>query len=73
LVFPNPANDKLTIVIKEENSKNITITDVLGRVLFQTKTEETQLTLDISGFSNGLYFVSVQTEKGRAVMKVIKK
>jgi hypothetical protein len=73
LVFPNPANDKLTIVIKEENSKNITITDVLGRVLFQTKTEETQLTLDISGFSNGLYFVSVQTEKGQAVMKVIKK
>jgi len=72
LVFPNPANDRLTIVMKEENSKDITITDVLGRVLLQTKTEEQQLTIDISSFKSGMYFVIVQTGKGRTVMKVIK-
>jgi hypothetical protein len=59
-VYPNPANDVVTI--KADEPIQISIKDIQGKtVLVQTeKTKETSL--NTSAWPNGVYFISIETE-----------
>lgn len=63
-MYPNPANDHLTVVIKEGgNVQSITITDVAGRII---RTEEINsgqaiIKLNIRTLDAGVYFISLTT------------
>ncbi|RLB03004.1 MAG: hypothetical protein DRG59_12225, partial [Deltaproteobacteria bacterium] len=64
-IFPNPANDILTIEgnFNLEEIKKITIFDVSGRIikpLVCSKNKNIQL--NISQLSSGIYFIKVVTE-----------
>jgi len=61
-VFPNPTNGRFTVLLNENHEMNkIAIFDFSGRVVFaeDISQNETQKTLDLSGFANGLYTVQV--------------
>ncbi|HLU84500.1 MAG TPA: T9SS type A sorting domain-containing protein, partial [Vicingaceae bacterium] len=61
-VFPNPANDNLTISHNLE-TKNGTISleimDVMGRVLLNNTINNTNHQIDISQLASGLYFYNI--------------
>ena len=53
-LYPNPAENKLTI--ETNKPTNIFITNILGEQLFNSQIEQTTI-LDLSNFSSGIYFV----------------
>jgi len=70
VMFPNPANQNLTIIISDSEIKHYVISmyDVLGnKVLAKTQisggTENHQIDLDISTLSNGMYIVMIENGK----------
>ena len=67
-VFPNPTTGVLRITNYELRITNIEVFDVFGRKIEGVKED----VLDISGFSAGIYFVKITTEKGEVIKKVIK-
>ncbi len=63
-MYPNPANDQCTLVLSDPGSV-VMITDASGRLLSETPAaNSTTLTIDLSGYAPGLYFVSVRTDAG---------
>ena len=73
-IFPNPANEYSVISGQFVEGDEIRITDVLGKTLF-TKTfssPTSDFRLLTSGFSPGVYFVTVSNEKERVTKKIIK-
>lgn len=70
--FPNPTSSIITIS-SEEIIKSIELYDNLGRVLVSKKVNENQTLLDVSNYSNGVYFVKVVTDNGFKIEKVIKR
>lgn len=71
-IYPNPTNDWFNI--DYQNAGNIKVTNTLGEVIFEEKvnplTEGTKK-IDLSNFSNGIYFINVSNEKGALNHKVI--
>ncbi|OAB79630.1 T9SS type A sorting domain-containing protein [Cochleicola gelatinilyticus] len=67
-IYPNPASEKLFIVTSEGVSvENIRIYSVVG---IQVKTTS-EATLDISNFSEGIYFVKIKTNRGNITKKIV--
>ena len=77
-VFPNPANDLLTVNANNLNGQEITIniTDITGRTLMQKRIENNNrnfsVTFDIKILATGLYFVNVTANEQRYVTKIVK-
>ena len=67
-LFPNPANDKLTVTVKEPST--IKVVNVLGTVVMEEKIHSSK-TMNVSDLKNGIYFVT-NTSTGRSI-KFIKK
>jgi uncharacterized protein YjdB len=67
VAFPNPANSKLNLQWNEMTSEkgNVSITDMTGREIYRSAINMTQGTgvkqIDLSGFANGLYMISVRS------------
>lgn len=61
-VYPNPANSSISFNVSSyEKINTVVITDVLGKVVYTSK--EDVHTVDVSAFSQGVYSISVSTER----------
>ncbi len=54
-VYPNPARNYITV--EAENLKVINIYNVQGQLIYTLQNNEDVITLDISDFDNGIYFI----------------
>jgi len=71
-ITPNPFTSQTTITFSEaQKNTTIKITDVLGNVIQQLTTNNRQLTLDMSGFAKGIYFVRITDENKNVVNRKI--
>ena len=73
-IFPNPNKGVFNIQFSDELVVNhITITNQLGQIVYvQSNLKSTNPTIDISSFSNGVYYLKANTSKGVFNNKVIK-
>ena len=65
-MYPNPASETLTIEAPNQDVFNVSIFDIAGKKLFQTEQTSALMTIDVSSFSQGVYFVTIndtQTKK----------
>jgi 1,4-alpha-glucan branching enzyme len=70
-LYPNPTTDKITLKLNGEKTK-ILVEDIWHKTLFQTETKEIEPSLDLTGYSSGMYFIrTIQKGKTRTT-KVIK-
>lgn len=70
-IYPNPTNDFVNI--KANSSINsVEIFDVQGRIIQKKITNVENETIDVSGLTNGIYFMMIKTEKGQKVEKLVK-
>lgn len=70
-VYPNPTNSFINIS-SEFGIESIQLYDIQGRIL-ETHFETSTFTkIDISGKSNGIYFLKIKTDKGSKVEKIVK-
>ena len=76
-VYPNPASEKINIVLPEKTKDIITIilSDLSGRQLCANRPEKTEgldvYSIDVTGVQPGIYFVTVLTAALRSVAKVL--
>ena len=73
-VSPNPAKDLITITNSDNISVNsISITDLNGRTVKQnTYSNETNVQVNISDLSSGVYMMNITSDKGSVTKKIIK-
>lgn len=69
-VSPNPATETITVKASGSESGLIRIVDVLGNVVFEERYYGTKK-VNVSNFRNGVYFVMVDPDNGKAVNKKI--
>ncbi len=70
-VFPNPAEDKLTIVCNQKCE--IEIVNPEGQILNKLTSNGIDTTVDLQNLSPGIYIVKLKTEAGITVKKFIKR
>ena len=73
-ISPNPANDFVNISNTENiRVSNIKITDLNGRVIKQNNFDNvSNINLNVSDLSSGVYMMNINTNKGSTVKKIIK-
>jgi len=72
-LFPNPAITEVTINFGKAAHYNVQLCNILGEVLEQTQTNSSALSLNMSSYTRGIYFITVTDEnKNKVVRKVVK-
>ena len=71
-LFPNPATTSVTIAEIAQPS-SIVITDLNGRLMYTTTTNETSLEIVLDNYASGVYLVNVVSEQFKATQKLIVK
>jgi hypothetical protein len=66
-VFPNPTKDNISITGKGILNSTIELYNILGEKVFSTKRSK----FSIKNFSNGMYFLKVNTMDGKVAIKRI--
>ena len=70
-VYPNPANEEVTITAKNNNTYTLVITDVLGRSVYKGNFKG-RVQLALNNWQSGFYYVQVVSEDGyKEVQKLI--
>lgn len=70
-VFPNPANNNITVSWSNAEVKTLTLRDASGRAVRTYNVSGTQAQLSLEGLANGVYFLNVN-EETKSVQKIIK-
>lgn len=72
-LYPNPVDDRL-IVETENIIEEVSIYTITGVMVHneQITTYNEQLTIDLSNFDNGIYFVKIKLDNGEILKKIVK-
>lgn len=76
-IYPNPAQDVLTVALDLDEADDVTyiITDMTGRVVFllnSSNVTEEQRSMDISNLASGSYMLTAKTSKGTSTERFVK-
>ncbi|MFT5249453.1 MAG: hypothetical protein ACI93P_001179, partial [bacterium] len=69
-IYPNPSSNLITINSNSELLTEVIIYDISGKQIYNTSNINSDLkTIDISNFSNGIYFVLVNNQVAKKLIK----
>jgi len=71
-VYPNPANSLITIELDKTDQYSIEIVSLSGQLIFRSKMEGGLKQIDLSPFSNGIYFVTAISKEFLRTAKFVK-
>ncbi|MFY7911599.1 MAG: T9SS type A sorting domain-containing protein, partial [Emticicia sp.] len=67
-VFPNPSDDRIKVEFLENVGEfRISLINFIGQSIVQSQTNE----IDVSKVASGTYFLKIETDKKRALRKVV--
>ena len=69
VIFPNPANTELNIILPENDYAQIEISNALGQVIVNDQIKDK---IDISSLTSGLYYITIQQGQQKYSQKLIK-
>ncbi len=71
-IYPNPATDIVNISFGNVKIEELSIYNILGKVMYvSTEQKGNQLKVDTGNYPAGLYYVSVKTDHGMMVKKLV--
>ena len=70
-IYPNPVTDILNLEA-QETINFVSISNVLGQVLFNSNVDALETSIDLSSYAKGTYFVKVQIGNSVITKKIIK-
>lgn len=70
VLYPNPFSDKFTITSEEKAT--IIVYNALGAVVYEAQLTDNKLTIDLSNNAAGVYNVTIKTDNGVTVKKIVK-
>ncbi len=71
-IYPNPANDELTILLNNVSYNSYTINNQLGQVSGEGPISTVQSKIDIHSLPQGMYMIILKGDDGNKVMKFVK-
>jgi len=72
-LYPNPVNGTLHAQLSQGNIQQITITDMVGKSVYETKAlQDTHQEINVSNFAKGMYIINIHTNKGILRARFIK-
>ncbi|MEI2759643.1 MAG: T9SS type A sorting domain-containing protein [Bacteroidia bacterium] len=74
-IFPNPFFNKIAFQYQQHSNtkiKEATIFNSTGEIVFEKKVAQTLYELDLSFLPNGIYFLTIHTEKNTITKKLVK-
>ena len=71
-IYPNPANNFITIETDFSTKKTIYLTDALGQIVKTITTSENNITIDLQGIASGIYFIKMEDGINSVTQKFIK-
>lgn len=75
MIYPNPTSGNITVKTESQSSSHaqIAVSDLTGRTLYseawQLNTGKNTKSLDLSGFTSGMYFITLTGENGENLAK----
>ena len=75
VVYPNPTNGMVNIVLKNPivDEVSIRVTDVTGRIVYNSDLEGLSFNIDLSAAADGTYFLHVATDTKRTTQPIVLK
>ncbi|WP_198658968.1 leucine-rich repeat domain-containing protein [Winogradskyella tangerina] len=70
-VYPNPAKNLVTIKSQSPMDR-MKIYDIQGRVIVESQTESSEVSLDVSKYLNGVYFLEINSDGRTTTQRIIK-
>ncbi len=71
-IFPNPVSEILSIQSGQIGLKDFKIFDTQGRLIREDTFVDTNVSVDVSGFSRGVYFIELQDGNKKELFKIFK-
>lgn len=71
-VFPNPANELLTIAFPQTTQATLQLFESSGALVRSVNVNTDNATLDLSGLANGVYHLTIRTPDGVTTRQVIR-
>lgn len=74
-IYPNPTENNITIDLgtNDINNSTIELVDLLGKYVSKTNVTQQLNKIDMSGLSNGIYFIKFSNKNGSITEKIIKR
>ncbi len=70
-IYPNPAKENFVLTTEDYVNKRIIVFNSTGELLFEQEINSSTITLDVSGFNPGLYFVLLKSDRKQSIKKLI--
>jgi hypothetical protein len=71
VVVPNPARDRVTVRLNGATASRAVLFDIFGKTMLDKNVVAPEFELSLTEFPAGIYFLNLETDKGRAVRKVV--
>lgn len=73
IMYPNPSKESVTIQLNSVNENyNLEIVDLQGKLIYnQATSNSVSITIDVSKYSKGIYFVKLYNEQASVIQKLI--
>ena len=73
-LYPNPTSTTVTLDLRSfEGAAEVSIIDQSGRTVFHGKSNSSRMTVDVTGYASGAYFVRVTSSNASAIRKLVVK
>ena len=73
VVYPNPANAVVTIESPLSTLEGVSVYSISGRLLLNKEVSANKITIDVSGFASGTYFIKATSKNASSVIQILKK
>lgn len=70
-IYPDPASERIFIQCPNQTLQKIVIVDMIGRTVYTGLVVNSNMTIDVSGFSNGMYTVLAEGKTGNFSQKFL--
>ena len=72
-IYPNPTSGNVTLDLSGLNARTVELFSMNGQLLNSMVPTTETMTLSLSQYANGIYFVRIYSDKGVTTQKIVKK
>lgn len=71
-VYPNPSRNVWSFTTENNTIESIEIVDVTGKIVYSNQFYANEISVDVTGFSNGIYFAKIKAENAIQTIKLVR-
>ncbi|HNW89305.1 MAG TPA: T9SS type A sorting domain-containing protein [Bacteroidales bacterium] len=71
-LYPNPANEKITLEYNNQNNSTISVYGITGKLMLQSEVSGAKIALDVSDLPQGLYMITISNPRQTVLTKFVK-